>query len=232
MKPLTTISSIVLAVALLPLPVLAENAVRKITVTGDARIAVEPDMAMVSLGVKQRAKTAEAAMNQTSQIVAQMVERLKVQGIATRDLQTNELSLYQVDRRSSSGEREPDGFEASNMVQVRVRDLEKLGALLNAVLEDGANQFNGLTFGLKTPGPVRDQARRDAVAEALRKAAILADAAGVDLGPVLNIVEAGGNDGVMPMMMATQRAAPVPVAQGEIDIRESVTLVISLKDRD
>ncbi|WP_323785314.1 SIMPL domain-containing protein [Thalassovita sp.] len=232
MKLLTTFCSIVLAVALLPLPVLAENAVRKITVTGEARIAVVPDMAMVSLGAKQRAKTAAAAMEQTSQIITQMIERLKAQGVAERDMQTSDLSLYQVDRRSSNGEREPDGFEASNILQVRVRDLDKLGGLLNTLLEDGVNQFNGLSFGLKTPGPVHDQARRDAVAEALRKAAIFADAAGVELGPVLNISESGGYGGVMPSLMNMERAAPVPVAEGEIDIRESVTLVILLKDRD
>lgn len=117
-----------------------------------------------------------------------------------------------------------------NTVRVRVRDLEKLGEILQAVLNDGANDLSGLSFGLQDPRPVEDTARHAAVMDALAKAQLLADAAGVALGPVLTITEGGG--GSQPMfdapMARMELASPVPVSAGETVISQRVTLVFSL----
>jgi uncharacterized protein YggE len=100
---------------------------------------------------------------------------------------------------------------------------------MGAVLEDGANRFSGLNFGVQVPGPLQDQARQAAVAEALRKAQLYADAAGVELGEVMSISENTAQYGPPMARMAADMAEAVPIAEGELSLSQSVTLVIALK---
>ncbi|MEO1733453.1 MAG: SIMPL domain-containing protein, partial [Pseudomonadota bacterium] len=124
------------------------------------------------------------------------------------------------------------GFQASNTLIVRIRDLGGLGAMMDAVLQDGANDFRGLSFGMADPGPHVDAARSDAVADAMRKAQLMAAAAGLRLGPVLSISEGGsGQPRPMMMEMAAARASDaMPVAPGEVSLSATVSMVFALKD--
>ncbi len=201
----------------------------RLTVTGEGSVASVPDMATITLGVVHEAKTAGEALDMTSAATAQVLERLKTAGIEPRDMQTRDLSLSPVwDNRSASQQRpQIVGFEASNTVTVRVRVLDSLGGVLDDVVQGGANTFRGLSFGLQDPGPVLDEARKQAVAEALRKARLYAEAAGLTLGPVLQLSENGGS--AQPMMMDRMAmSAAVPVAQGEVSTGASVTMVFSI----
>ncbi len=110
-----------------------------------------------------------------------------------------------------------------------MRALEDLGQIMGAVLADGANRFSGLQFGVQTPGPLQDQARQAAVTEALRKARLYADAAGVTLGDVLTISETAARNNPPIMRMAADMAESVPIAEGELSLTQSVTMVIELK---
>ncbi|MEC3859955.1 SIMPL domain-containing protein [Mesobacterium sp. TK19101] len=203
---------------------------RQITVTGEGVAAAVPDMATISLGVSHRADSAEAAMDQVSQSVAAILDLLPRFGIDARDMQTSGLSLYPVFASASvSGADRITGFEASNGVTLRVRDLDQLGAALEAVLKTGANRLSGLSFGVQEPAPLQEAARRDAVADAMARAQVYAEAAGVTLGPVVSISENGGGYRPEPMMMAA-RADSVPVAAGEATISASVTMVFALAD--
>ena len=118
------------------------------------------------------------------------------------------------------------------MLMVRVRDLSILGEVLDAVARDGANSFEGLTFGLADPAAAGDAARRAAVADARRKAALYAEAAGVALGPLLSFAESGGAP--VPQMMARAEMAmasdAVPVAPGELTLTQRVTLTYALSE--
>ncbi len=200
-----------------------------ITVMGEGRVAAPPDMATITLGVTAEAETAMAAMDQTSQDVAGLIARLEGAGIAGRDIQTSGLSLNPSwnHRSSEPGPPTISGYTASNNVTVRVRTLDSLGGVLDEVLEAGANTFNGLSFGLQDPQPQEDEARQLAVADARRKAELLAEAAGVSLGRIVTISEAGAVDQPQPMfrMEAGMASDAVPVAAGETSVTARVTIV-------
>lgn len=201
---------------------------RQITVTGQGTIATVPDMAMITLGVIHQDKDAAQAMQRSSAAVSAVLSQLIAMGVEKRDVQTGQVSLSPIyTHRGNNVPPVIEGFRASLSLNVRVRDLDALGSILGAVLADGANQFSGLQFGLETPGPLQDQARQAAVADALRKAQLYADAADVTLGDVLSISENGGRE-YPQMRMAADMAEAIPIAEGELSVSQSVTLVIGL----
>ena len=210
----------------------SEGPASQIVVTGEGRVAQAPDMATITLGAVHEAETAAEALAATSDATARIVEGLAEAGIEARDIRTENLSLSpRVDYGRDGSAPQVTGYVASNAVQVRVRDLSALGARLDAAVAAGGNRFDGLAFGLQNPGPSEDEARTRAVQDALRKARIYAEAAGLQLGPVLSIVEQGVFDGPQPMFRtdAAVAAAPVPVAPGEVStvVRVTVTLGLS-----
>lgn len=202
----------------------------QITVTGHAEVAAAPDMATVTLGATTEAKSAAAAMSENSSQVAKVFDALKTAGIAARDIQTSGLSLGPRWSRSSNGEaRDVIGFTASNTVTVRVRKLDALGQVLDALVKAGANDISGLQFGVAAPGALEDEARTKAVKDAHRKAAMMAEAAGVKLGRVISISASGGGPRPQPMFrMAVADSAPVPVAGGEVTYSADVTVTYAL----
>ena len=204
----------------------------KLTVTGQGRIDSPPDMATITLGVSFDAQTAGAALEASSTATARVLAALQSLDIEARDMQTRDLALQVLwDNRSSSLKQQPKiiGYRSSNTVMIRVRDLPKLGMILDEVVETGANNFHGLSFGLQTPGPLQDQAREAAVQDAMRKAALFAKAAGVTLGPLLSLSESGSAP--QPMMMERMAAMSdaVPIAEGEVSVTASVTMVFALQ---
>ncbi|MCR8546698.1 SIMPL domain-containing protein [Salipiger sp. P9] len=218
------------ALMVTPVAALAEDLVPKLTVTGDGRAAAVPDMATVTLGVTAEHKEPGAAMNEASRVAGAILARLDALGIAARDRQTSDIGLQPVwTDYNSNRAREITGYVANNRLTVRVRDLARLGEVLGAVTEDGANRLSGLSFGLQEPGPVMDDARRDAVADAMAQARVLAEAAGVGLGAVLSISEAGGGYAPEPMMEMA-RVSSVPVAAGESVLTARVTMVFALEE--
>ncbi len=215
-------------------PMSAQEQPRQIVVTGEGEVAASPDMATITLGVTNEARDAEEAMAATSATVAQVLDRLTSAGIAQKDIQTQRLSLNPVwSGRGISETYKPTitGFTASNMVMVRVRELDTLGTTLDAVIAAGANDFNDLQFDVQEPRPLQDMARQAAVKDALAKAQLLADAAGVTLGPIISITEQGGV-GARPMMMqrAAMAEASVAVVAGEVSLSAMVSVVFAIAD--
>ncbi len=203
----------------------------QLTVVGEGRVDSIPDMATIRLGVSADGKTAAQALDQTSEATAQILAYLAEAGIDPRDIQTRDLSLSPLwENRSSSSNQPPriGGYQASNTVLVRVRDLQKLGAILDNSVESGANTFNGLTFGLQDPDPVQDAARRAAVSEAMRKAALYAEAAGLTLGRVISLTEGGAGVPEPAMMRMAVMSEAVPIAQGEVSTQAQVTMVFAI----
>jgi len=209
----------------------AHDSEGQISVVGAGRITAVPDMATIMVGVTHEAQVAGAAMQAVSVSVAQVLVQMSTKGIDARDIQTQRLTLNPVwsDRSSSASQRAKiTGFVASNSVLVRVRDLDRLGEILEAVIADGANEFNGLRFSVQDPEPLIKDARRKAVADAMSRASQLAEAAGVDLGEVKSMTEQGGNR-PRPMAMEAARSS-VPVAPGEITLSVSVSMVFEIDD--
>ena len=221
-----------LALALaLPLTARAEAPFPQISVFGEGVVQSAPDMATISLGVTTQGTTAAEAMAANSAEVAKVLANLTAAGIEGRDIQTTGLSLNPVWSNYDSGATQKiDSYSAVNSVTVRVRALDALGGVLDAAIKDGANTLNGLSFGLADPAPALDEARKRAVADAARKAAILAGAAGVKLGRIVNITEANGYASPQPMFQAeaTMKDA-VPVAGGEVALQVNVTILYAIE---
>lgn len=220
------------ALAALATAASAEDTRRTISVTGEGSVEAAPDMATIRLGVTNQDTEARAAMDATSDAVAAILARLDELGLERRDMQTQRLTLNPVWSQRPDGEgrrvNEITGFSASNIVMVRVRALEDLGRILDAVIADGANEFNGLRFDVQQPGPLVEKARRAAVRDATVKAQTLAEAAGVPLGPVLSISEHGGRPQPVMMEMAAARGADMPVASGEVSVQAQVSMVFAI----
>lgn len=200
-----------------------------ITVTGSATVNVVPDLATITLGVTTRGDTAAAAMAANNDAVSAVIARLIAAKVADRDMQTSSLSVNPnwVMNAAGTGQ-EVRGYVASNMLTVRIKALETAGAVLDAAISDGANTLNGLSFGLTDPRPVEDAARKAAVADALARAKLLAEAAGEKLGPIVSISEGDGQTDVRPMMTKMAGDGAVPVAAGEVGISAAVTIVWQL----
>ena len=139
---------------------------RRITVTGTGSVEAAPDMATLTLGVTNRDAQAAVSMQATSEAVAKILARLQQLGVEARDIQTRDLSLSPVwnGRRPQQDDApEIEGFVASNRVFVRLRELDRLGEVLDAALRDGANHFGGLSFAVQDPEPLTAAARHKSV---------------------------------------------------------------------
>lgn len=215
-------------------PALAEDPqTGTISVTGEGRAEAAPDLATVSLGVTTQGENAAAAMAANTSALNAVMQRLTDAGIEARDIQTSNLSLNPNWQATPDGTRsEIVGYIASNMVTVRVREMEKVGPVLDAVVADGANTLNGISFGFQDEKPLLDRARTDAVQDARARAQLLANAAGVTLGRVLSITEGGSYAPPMPMyrMEAAADAGAVPVSGGEVALAASVTMVYEIEE--
>ena len=212
--------------AALSFPMLAQAG--EIVVQGFGSVEQAPDMATITLGSQFAAKTADAALAEVNESTASVLTTLKAQGVEPRDIQTSGLYLNPVwdDSYNKHGARRIRGYTAGNTVHIQVRDLETLGTLLDQVVKDGANSFNGLSFGLQDASDAQNEARRRAVQDARAKAELYAEAAGVQLGKIISL-----NDGVtsapQPMfreMAAAVMSDAVPIAEGEVSTSARVTI--------
>ncbi|MEM9971606.1 MAG: SIMPL domain-containing protein [Pseudomonadota bacterium] len=212
---------------------LAEEDIRRIVVTGEGTATAVPDMAQVSVGVTREARLAGQAMADASAAVAAVVDALRAEGIAERDLQTASIGLTPSYQHSNDGRpARVVGYMASSTLSVRVRDLDALGGVLNAVVSDGATALHNLSLGLSDMDALEVLAQADAVRDAAVKAGALAEAAGVTIGPVMSIVEAGAIAAPMPMMRGAMMEAAVdmPVAAGELSVTRRVTVTYAIAE--
>ncbi|OLS54109.1 SIMPL domain-containing protein [Rhodovulum sulfidophilum] len=227
---LVPLAPLALAVSALVAPV-AADAAPELRVTGTGSATAAPDMATLRLGVGHEADTAAEAMALVSDDLGRVMAELQAAGIEARDIQTAGLNLSPVWGDRSEGKRPRiTGYSAANGVTVRVRELDGLGPLLDTVIGTGANTLDGLSFGLQEPGPVMDEARRAAVAEARRKAELFASASGQSLGSLVSLVEQGANQPrPMQMKMSFESMADtMPMAEGELELDATVTMVFEL----
>lgn len=224
-----------LSTAAAGLPALADDAPRTLTLTGRAEVKAAPDMAVISAGTVSEAETARAALTANNETMAAVLKTIRNAGVAEKDIQTSNFSVqpkYTYPPRASDGTQDAPkivGYTVSNTVTVIVRELDKLGGVMDAVVSSGVNQMNGLDFTIAEAEPMRNEARKAAVADALARARLYAEAAGVKLGPIRTITEESFVRPPQPvgrmMMEAKMADAAVPVAQGEQVIEATVNIV-------
>ena len=191
-----------------------------------------PDVAQISAGVVTQNIDANAAMQSNAQRMSAVIAALKKAGVAERDIQTSSISLSP---QYKYGQNEPPtitGYQASNTVNLRLRELGKAGAVLDALVKQGANQINGPTFTLDNPDAATDEARTEAVKHAQSRANLYAAATGLKVRRIVSISESGGMQQPRPMMMARYASAPAPeptpIAAGENTIGVDINVVYEL----
>lgn len=194
---------------------------------GEVRVA--PDMANITLGVMTEALTASEAMTQNSARMNQVVAALRRQGIEEKDIQTSNLNLNAQYQYEQNQPPRLTGYQASNNVTIRVLDLKRLGAAIDAVVGAGANQIHGISFGLQNAQAAEDQARQKAVQALTAKSNLYAAATGHRVGRLVTLSEGGGYTAPPPMpmpMMAMARMekdAGTSVSGGELAVRVDIT---------
>jgi hypothetical protein len=204
----------------------ARAAEKLITVTGEATIAVAPEAAVIRIGVSSQDKTAREASDANAKQMIAVLAAIKSNGIAERDIQTSRLSLQPQYDPNKGGTARLTGFQATNQVTVKIRDIDKLPILLDSAIASGANEMSGIEFVVLEQSKLLDRARDDAIADAHRKAELYAKAAGTRLGHVVAITEEGSTPPPRPMQ--TLRAGAVPIAPGEQTLRAIVTVTYEL----
>jgi uncharacterized protein YggE len=196
-------------------------------------------MAILELMVIREADTARVALKSNSAAMEDVITALKSEGIEARDIQTSNFSIqprYSRPHPNSSTNHEPPrivGYTVRNGLNVRVRNIKALGAILDKSVTLGVNQGGNITFTNQDPSAAVEQARIEAVKEAMGRANTLAEAAGVKTGRILEISEQSAMPRPMPMAraeMAMMRSADaVPVAAGENTYKVTVNISIAIE---
>ena len=203
-----------------------------ITVTGEGAAALTPDLALVTAGVTSEARTARDAAEDNARASAAVLAAAKSAHIAVSDLRTGRFSIQPVYAPQSDGAPPRiSGYRASNSVVVKLRDVARIGAVIDALIAAGATNIAGPEFTVADASTLLDQARAAAMADARRKAELLARAAGATLGRPVSIRE-GDDDPVHPFasLRAASASAPAgtPILAGEQDRRVRVTVSYEL----
>ncbi|NKM02135.1 SIMPL domain-containing protein [Rhizobium leguminosarum] len=245
MAPIYTRTVLMTALLALPLaasaPAFAQEAKPRepvISVTGDGESSVAPDMAVVNLAVVKQAKTAREALDENNKAMNDVLAALKSGGIAERDLQTSGFSIqpqYNYPQPVDGQQQQPQliGYQTINSVTVRLRDLAKLGAVIDQSVSLGINQGGEIQFTNDKPDAAIEEARKAAVADAVKRAKTLSEAAGVKLGRILEINENVPRAMPQPVYRATMMKeasdAAVPVQGGENNYNVSVTVTFAIE---
>lgn len=205
--------------------------IRQITVVGQGEAKGAPDTASIQLGVQTEAPTAREALTNNNTQMEALVAKLKEQGIDSKDIQTSNIGIYP---RYDNNGRSVEAYQVSNSVTIRIRNITQTGALLDKVVDAGANNVNGISFLINDPTQLQQSARDAAIADARSRAEAMAKAAGVTLGQVLAISETIGQQPVPLMARAADMAGmgsagSVPVQSGEQSISAQVQVTFELK---
>lgn len=207
----------------------AQNRIPTLNLTGEGSAEAKPELAVVQIGVAVTGKVAKDALAENSRLLAAALNAAKEQGIEARDLQTSGLSLRpDIVRAEKWPHREVIGYQVNNVVTMRVRDISKLGALLDRLVVLGINDIRSINFSVVNPAPLIEQARTAAIKDAIDKAEKYAEAANLRIVRILTINESGVEiPAARPMVLTRAASAPrpeVPIEAGEIVYRARINV--------
>lgn len=200
---------------------------RTIELTAVGQVAATPDKVDIATGVTSQAETAKEALAKNNEAMSAVVAALKAEGIEEKDIQTSEFSVQPVwEQRKDATSPAITGYQVTNQVAITLHDTKKLGPILDKVVGLGANQIGSISFGIADPEPLKDEARKRAMAKALATAKLYAETANANLGNVLTISEDAGM--VVPRaapraMKMEMAAAPIEAGTAMVELRVNVT---------
>ncbi len=204
-----------------------------ITVTGTGTVSGTPDMAQVSVGVVTQSLTIQDAVDANQAQMNALLAALKALGVADKDIQTSNFNVNtqtNVKPSSTTGGNDVNyvTYYVNNQVQVTLRDVSKLGDLLDKVVKAGANNIYGVTFGISDPSQLEDQARAKAVENASSKAHSVAKLEGVTLGNVVSVTETSGYPGVAFPSVSGMGGGAAPIQTGELQVSVSLQVTYEI----
>lgn len=206
-----------------------------LSVSAEGSSEARPDLAVINLGVTTDGQTAQAALQENARRMTALTQALRRAGIAERDIQTSNVSVYPQQQYRENQAPLITGYQANNTVTAKVRNVNNLGRVIDAAVGAGGNTIHGVSFSHANPDAQLDLARRDAIAEARRRAELYANALGMRVVRIVAVQEGGGYS--PPFPVAYERAAdvamapppPTPVAPGQIETRVSVNVTFELR---
>ncbi len=207
-----------------------------ITVSGVGSASGEPDIAYIQVGAERTDRDLGAAFNATATTMRAVFDALTALGIAPEDIQTTSLNVYPQDRYGSDGQIIERQFQVSNVIQVTVRDITQIEAVVTTAVAQGANTVYNLSFGIDDSAALERQARLAAVADARARAEQLAAALGVTVGRPLIVIEiVGGSRPVLQYlgggmaMAAMESMNSQPISGGQLSVSVSVQITFALE---
>lgn len=205
-----------------------------LSISAEGSVNREPDIAFLNAGVQTQGETAQAAMSANSTAMNGVFDALAAADIDRSDMQTSNFSLqpqYDYSNRQNGQPPRLTGYQASNQLTVRVRDLDNLGETMDALVSAGGNTFSGLNFALEDDRAAKNAARDIAMKEAIARAELYAAASGYEVARVVTINESGGFSPQPMAMMAEARSMDrsTPIASGEVDYSVTVNVTFELR---
>ncbi|MDQ3512015.1 MAG: SIMPL domain-containing protein [Pseudomonadota bacterium] len=202
-----------------------------LSVSAQAEARRVPDIASVSTGVVVQAPDASDAMRANAEQMTRVIAAIRKAGIAERDIQTSGINLNPQYRYADDQPPVITGYQASNTVQVTVRDLARLGSTLDALVAVGANQINGPSLDVDDKQSAYDEARRSALEKAQQRARMYADALGMKVRRIVSISEGGNMGPPMPMMAMArmEKSSDTSVSPGENTLSANLDVVFELE---
>lgn len=205
----------------------------QISVSGSGKVYLVPDIAYVYIGVRSQADDVATALSQNNAQAQAIASTLKERNVAAEDIQTSSFNVYPQQEYTPTGELSKTVYVVENSVFVKVRDLQNLGTLLDAVVRSGANSINGITFDVQDRASAEAEARKLAVDDAKAKAVELANLAGIELGNLYS-VSVYSSGGAMPVFEAKGGGgaaydASAPVAAGQMVIQADASMTYFIK---
>ncbi len=205
-----------------------------LSISAEGSVNREPDIAFLNAGVQTQGETAQAAMSANSAAMNGVFDALAAADVDRSDMQTSNFSLqpqYDYSNRQSGEPPRLTGYQASNQLTVRVRDLDNLGETMDALVSAGGNTFSGLNFALEDDRAAKNAARDIAMKEAIARAELYAAASGYEVARVVTINESGGFSPQPMAMMAEARSMDrsTPIASGEVGYSVTVNVTFELR---
>lgn len=207
-----------------------------IWVTGTGEVKAAPDVAVVSLGVQATAPTVAEAQEEARHAMDSVIETLKANGVADKDIQTTGFNIWQRTRWDSNRqEEEVVGYQVSNNVQVKIRQVANTSIILDEVVEAGGDliRVQGIYFQVDDTSAYLDEARAKAVADAKSRAEQLAELSGVTLGRATYVSESSSTPSIwrgmdMARSEAEMPAPTTPIEPGETTITATVQIIYEI----
>ena len=206
---------------------------KTISVTGNAQVILAPDIAYVSIGVHSEAESAKAAVASNNSQTQAVIDAIKGQGVDAKDIQTTNFSVYQQEKFAPTGESLGTYFMADNTVYVTIRDITKIGDILDASIKAGANSIYGITFDVENKESAMASGRDQAMVDAKAQAEQLANAAGVAVGDVQSI--SYYSNAPVPVYYDSKMTGvggggqSVPISPGQLTLSVAVSVVYGIK---